>query len=66
MTKFKQLLRDKDLHCAQLGRRIGVSPAVVWKWANGKSAPHLTVVKKIAEVLNISTDEVIACFERET
>ena len=63
MTKFKKLLNEKDLHGSQLARRIGVTPALVWKWANGKSSPRLEHTKKLAEVLGISVEEVIECFE---
>ena len=62
-TKFKRLLKEKDLHGSQIARRVGVSDVVVWKWLNGKSTPKAENIRKLAEALGVSVDEVIACFE---
>lgn len=61
--KFKQLLREKDLTGAQLGRRIGVSRWVVSYWMSGKGSPRSKYIPNIAEALGITVEEVLRCFE---
>ena len=61
---FKQLLREKDLTGAQLGRRIGVSRWVVSYWTSGKGTPRAKYIPDIAEVLGITVEDVLRCFEK--
>ena len=60
---LKDLLKEKDLHAAQLARRIGVDRSTVSKWSSGKLKPKEKYLSKISEVLNVSVEEVIKCFE---
>lgn len=59
---FKELLKKKDLHGAQLARRLGYNRTIVSAWVKGRSKPGITIVPKIAEVLGVSVEEVVACF----
>ncbi len=61
--KLKQLLKEKDMTASQLARRLKVSVTVVWKWCNDKSKPDVSYIKKIAEILSVSTDRVLECFQ---
>lgn len=61
---FKDLLREKDITGAQLGRRIGVSRALVSAWMRGTSVPRTLQIPKIAKALDVSVEEVIKCFEQ--
>lgn len=54
MTKFKELLRQCDLHGTQLARRVGVSVPLVHCWANGTSVPRAEIIPKIANALGVS------------
>lgn len=60
---FKALLKEKDITGAQLGRRIGVSRALVSAWMRGKSVPRTPYVPKIAEALGVSVEEIVNCFK---
>ena len=62
--KFKELLKEKDLHASQLARRINVSAGAVWKWCNDKSKPDVSYITKIANVLGVSSETVLACWEK--
>lgn len=61
--QFKQLLREKDLTGAQLGRRIGVSRWVVSYWTSRKGRPHGKYIPQIAEALGVSVEDVVKSFE---
>lgn len=62
---FKEFLKSKDLTASQLARRIDVSVAVVWKWANNRSEPKATYISQIAKVLNVPVEQVLACFTKD-
>lgn len=53
----------------QLGALVGVSDKAVSKWENGASIPRIGTIKKLAEVLDVSVDELLTCeyaaFDRE-
>ena len=61
-TKFKELLKAADMSGAQLGRRLGVSTAVVSAWCKGKSKPKSERWREIAQHLNVPLDDVVKCF----
>lgn len=45
----------------QLGALVGVSDKAVSKWENGVSKPRMNTIVKLAEVLDVGTDELLAC-----
>ena len=59
---FKELLKECDMHGAQLARRIGVTRAAVGKWMSGDAAPNYSKLPEIAKALNVSVDRVVQCF----
>ena len=44
----------------QLGRLVGVSDKAVSKWENGTAHPKSTLLPKIAEILDVSVDELLS------
>ena len=60
--KFRELLKKKDIHGEQLGRRVGVGRSSVSSWVRGKSKPTLAVIPKIAKALDVSIEEIMSCF----
>lgn len=61
--KFKQLLKERDLNASQLARRLNISVGVVWKWCNDKSKPDVSYIAKIASILGVSLEHILACWE---
>ena len=59
---LKELLKEKDLHGAQLARRLGRNRATINYWASGKNTPKLKDIHAIADALYVSRLEVIDCF----
>ncbi len=59
---FNELLKEKDLFCAQLARRIGKDRTTVNHWANGYNTPKLKDINVIADALYVSEFEIINCF----
>ncbi len=59
---FKELLEKKDIHGAQLARRVGCDRSLVSCWVTGKTRPSLDMLPKIAKVLGVTIEEVLGCF----
>ena len=63
--KLKELLKKKDMHGAQLARRLGVSRSLVSYWIKGNARPSLDMIPKIAKALDLTTEETLNIFIRE-
>ena len=50
-------LRKEQLE--DLARKVGVSYATMWNWANGKSQPRADKAKKLAEALGVTVEELM-------
>ncbi len=61
---LKELLKEKDLHGAQLARRLGRNRATILHWTNGHSIPKLKDIHAIADALYVSELEIIDCFAK--
>lgn len=56
MTELKKLLKERDIHGAQVARKLGVSRAMVSYWARGKAVPRTKYLPALAELLNVSIE----------
>lgn len=54
-----KLRTEKGLSQAKLGKMLGVSDKAVSKWENGKAKPHVDMLKKLANVLDASFDDML-------
>lgn len=61
--KFKELLKNHDMTGARLGRKIGVSRALVSVWVRERGTPTTKDLLKIAEALDVSVEELLNCFK---
>ena len=63
--KFGDFLRERrkalSLSQFQLGRLMGVSDKAISKWENGTSKPKSSLFKKLADIFDISVDELLQC-----
>ena len=57
--RVAQLRREKHLSQYQLGMLIGVTDKAVSKWENGSAFPGVAHCIRLAEVLDVSLDELI-------
>jgi len=61
MTEFPQRLRslrsERKLTQARVAELLGVSPRVYTRWENGDAVPLFATVVKIADILNVTLDE---------
>ena len=59
---LRELLKEKDLHGAQLARRLGKNRSTIIHWVSGKNTPKLKDIHAIAKALYVSELEIIDCF----
>ena len=59
---LKELRKESGLTQMELARKLNVKQNTISNWENGKSKPYIIMTTKLAEVLGVTTDEVIACF----
>jgi len=57
--KFKELLKSKRWNYLTMAKAIGVSGQTVWCWAAKRYSPSPEKIKRMSELLECSTDEVI-------
>jgi transcriptional regulator with XRE-family HTH domain len=57
--KIVSLRKEKDWTLVELGKAIGVSPNHINRYEKQKSHPSLEVIKKLAEVFNVSADYLV-------
>lgn len=54
------LRESKELTQAEVAQILSVTPAAVSKWENGESKPRLETLFKLAEILEVTVEELIA------
>lgn len=62
-----KVLRARNGFIKQLdfASAVGVRQSTVASWEKGIGIPNILKAKKIAQVLNVSIDEVVSCFESQ-
>ena len=64
--QFKELRKQVGITQSALAIRLGVTQSTLAMWETGKSRPRLVDLSKIASVLNVPVERVLACFTSET
>ena len=61
------LRSEKNLSQAELGAMLGVTNKAVSKWENGSAKPSTILLPRIAEIFDVSVEELFACkrFEKD-
>lgn len=57
--KIRNLRKLQKLSQEKLGQRIGVAKSRISDWENGKVVPLITTLKKIADALGCSVNDLI-------
>ncbi len=58
---IKEMRRKKFLTQKQLAKQLNISDKAVSKWEVGDSYPDISLLKPIAELFEISVDELLSC-----
>ena len=61
--KFKMLIDSKGIKVADIETALGLKRTAVQKWIAGKSKPKIRYLPILAQILNVSTEEILRCFE---
>lgn len=56
---LKKLREAKGWTKAELGKRVGVSDVTIGYWESGKTEPRMGKVEMVAEILGVTTDELL-------
>lgn len=60
---FKQLLKNSGMTQKELAQKLGKTQQLISKWIKGGSSPQPPDTLKLSEILNVSTEEILKCFE---
>ena len=57
--RIADLRKQKGMTQEQLANQVGVTAQAVSKWENDLSCPDISVLPQLAEVLGVTTDELL-------
>lgn len=60
---FKELLAEKDIHGAQLARRLNLDRSTVSAWSTRRSKPRKAMLPRIAGALGVGIATIEECFD---
>ena len=63
MDRLKELRRQRLLTQRELGELVGVSFQTVQSWESRKSQPRLRHIRRLAEVLEVSPEDLLKEFD---
>ena len=59
LNRLKVVLAEKNISNKTLSEMLGVSQATVSKWVTNTTQPHLDMLIKLSECLDVSIEELI-------
>lgn len=59
MTNLKIIREKKGISQAQLAMMLGVTQGSVSAWETGRWEPSIDMIRKIAQILDVTVDELI-------
>lgn len=59
--RILNLMKQKPVSNADLAKELGIETSVIEGWENGLGRPLLTQIPAIAQVLDVSVDELVIC-----
>lgn len=63
-SRIKQLRKSRGMTQDQLAELVGVSPQAVSKWENDISSPDISLLPKLAEIFQVTTDSLLGVPEK--
>lgn len=64
--RIAQIRRAKGIKQDELAEKLGVTPQAVSKWENDVSCPDISLLPRLAELLGVTTDELLSGKKEET
>ena len=61
---FKEIRNKAGVEQEAIGKALKIKQSAVSMWETGKARPKTKHLPKIAEILGVSVDELIACFSK--
>lgn len=59
MTTIRKYRKAKNMTQAELARILGVASSTVTQWETGDRKPNIIMLKKLAVILECSTDDLL-------
>ena len=59
MNTLRKMRQENRLTQAELAAKIGVNANTVTQWETGARKPNIIMLKRVAKVLNCTTDELL-------
>ena len=66
MITIRKIRLERGMTQKELASRLNVTPNAVTQWEKGTRNPSLNNVKKMAEILHCTTDEILGSVEGES
>lgn len=63
LTEFKIMRVRKGLTQVELSQRLGMSQQAVSQWESGRSKPPVSIIRRLANLLDVDIEELLKCFE---
>ena len=58
LIKLEEIIRGKGLKKSYIAQKIGISPSLLSKYLSGERKPKLNTAKKLADLLELSIEEI--------
>ena len=58
--RIAQFRKEKGLKQDELAEMLGITPQAVSKWENDQTCPDITLLPKLAEILEVTVDELLS------